>query len=50
MNVPNLIEIKKSNSGNGLFAKELIKKGSIIFHFEGKIDDDAPLLRTKLLY
>lgn len=41
MNVPNSIEIKKSNSGNGLFAKSSIKKGSIIFHFDGKIGDDA---------
>jgi len=40
MNVPDSIEIKKSN-GKGLFAKELIKKGSIVFHFDGKIGDDA---------
>ena len=40
MNVPDSIEIKKIN-GNGLFAKELIKKGSNVFHFDGKIDDDA---------
>jgi len=40
MNIPDSIEIKKSN-GKGLFARKLIKKGSIIFHFEGKIGDDA---------
>jgi len=39
--MPNSIEIKKSNSGNGLFTKKLIKKGSIVFHFDGKIGDDA---------
>ena len=40
MNVPDSIEIKKSN-GKGLFAKKLIKKDSIVFHFDGKIGDDA---------
>lgn len=41
MGIPNSIEIKKSNSGNGLFARKLIKKGSVVFHFKGKIGDDA---------
>lgn len=41
MNIPELIEIKKSNNVRGLFAKTLIKKGSVIFHFEGIIGDDA---------
>ena len=41
MIVPNSIEIEKSNSGKGLFAKTIIKKGTIIFHFDGKIGDDA---------
>ncbi|MBU2562149.1 MAG: SET domain-containing protein [Nanoarchaeota archaeon] len=40
MNIPDSIEIKESN-GKGLFAKRLIKKGSIVFHFDGKIGDDA---------
>lgn len=40
MNVPDSIEIKKSN-GKGLFAKRLIKKGLIVFHFDGRIGDDA---------
>ena len=41
MNLPDLIEIKKTSAGKGLFAKKGIKKNSIVFHFEGKIDDDA---------
>ena len=40
MKIPESIEIKKSNNGRGLFARRLIKKGSIIFHFEGIISDD----------
>jgi len=40
MDTPDSVEIKESN-GNGLFAKKLIKKGSIIFHFDGKIGDDT---------
>jgi len=40
MNVPDSIEIRKSNNGNGLFARKPIKKGSIVFNFDGKIGDD----------
>lgn len=40
MDVPTSIEVKESN-GKGLFAKNLIKRGSTVFHFDGKIDDDA---------
>ena len=41
MKLPDLIEIKKSKSGKGLFAKKFIKKKAIVFHFEGVIGDDA---------
>ena len=40
MYIPSSIKIKKSNNGKGLFAEKLLKKDSIIFHFDGKIDDD----------
>jgi len=39
--IPPFLEIKKSNNGKGLFSKQLIKKDSIIFHFEGKLGTDA---------
>lgn len=41
MYVPNLIKIKKTNKGAGLFTKNFIKKNSVIFHFDGKTGDDA---------
>ncbi len=41
MYIPNSIKIKKSNGGRGLFAKKIIKKGEIIFHFDGQIGDRA---------
>lgn len=40
--LPEHVEIKKSlMSGNGLFAKDDIRKGSILFHFDGRVGDDA---------
>ncbi len=41
MCIPPSIKIKKSNNGKGLFAEKLLKRDSIIFHFDGKIDDDT---------
>ncbi|PIN86775.1 hypothetical protein COV19_03155 [Candidatus Woesearchaeota archaeon CG10_big_fil_rev_8_21_14_0_10_44_13] len=40
MRLPDSIEIRESD-GKGLFAKKSIKKGSIVFHFDGRIGDDA---------
>ncbi|MFA6198190.1 MAG: SET domain-containing methyltransferase [Patescibacteria group bacterium] len=37
MTIPDCIKIKKSPTGKGLFAKRTIKKGEIIFHFDGQI-------------
>ena len=41
MNVPVSIKIKRSLSGKGLFAKKIIKKGSVLFHFDGKMNDST---------
>ncbi|MBW2981976.1 SET domain-containing protein [Candidatus Woesearchaeota archaeon] len=42
MKIPKIIEIKKTKEkGKGLFASEDIKKETVIFHFEGKIGNDA---------
>lgn len=42
MKIPEIIEIRKTTKkGEGLFASQPIKKGAVIFHFEGKPGDDA---------
>jgi SET domain-containing protein len=42
MDVPDLIEIKDSGiKGKGLFARRDIKKGEVIFRFQGILGDDA---------
>ncbi len=42
MRIPDSIYMNKSRlGGKGLFAKEAIKKNTILFHFEGRIGDDA---------
>lgn len=42
MNLPKLLEIKETaNKGMGLFATKNIQRNTIIFHFKGKIRDDA---------
>ena len=39
MKIPNNIQIKKVHDGKGLFAKQAIKKGTIVFRFRGKTGD-----------
>lgn len=41
MTIPDCIKIKKCHTGKGLFAKRTIKKGEIVFHFDGKMKDGA---------